>query len=234
MSWKTEYAYCSLRDRQSEPMMFVSAIVHRPTSPSFADHPSLSTGWLSWVCLSTAAHLSTVRVINQRQSERIEYEPSCFRAQVYIIFPFSNFPHKYCLRFPKSWPRWRNEFERISLSTIMDWMGQFPGRFWESEAFSLTSSQFWLKKNWDQKWESWAPFTFHEWSDQRDLMTQLWSKGSWSIRKGQRSHLPDWITLTENNWTGTSLSLWILCNSHDSRSMKLTKYGRGTVPTNVS
>jgi hypothetical protein len=78
----------------------------------------------------------------------------------------------------------------------------------------------------ETKSESGAPFTFHERSHQRDLMTQLWSKGSRSIRKGQRSRLPDWITLNENNWTGTSLLLWILCNSHDSRSMKLTKYGR--------
>jgi hypothetical protein len=32
MSSKTEYAYCSLRDRQSELMIFVSAIAYRPTS----------------------------------------------------------------------------------------------------------------------------------------------------------------------------------------------------------
>jgi hypothetical protein len=35
MSCKTKYAYCSLRDRQSELMIFVSAIAYRPTSLPF-------------------------------------------------------------------------------------------------------------------------------------------------------------------------------------------------------
>jgi hypothetical protein len=37
MSCKTEYAYCSLRDRQSELTIFVSAIVYRPISPLLGD-----------------------------------------------------------------------------------------------------------------------------------------------------------------------------------------------------
>jgi hypothetical protein len=37
MSCKTEYAYCSLRNWQSELMIFVSAIAYRPTSLPFPE-----------------------------------------------------------------------------------------------------------------------------------------------------------------------------------------------------
>jgi hypothetical protein len=43
MFCKTEYAYCSLRDRQSELMTFVSAIAYRPTSLPFLNDPKDST-----------------------------------------------------------------------------------------------------------------------------------------------------------------------------------------------